>query len=153
MVLVQLGLNLGSPGSVEATWEQGDGGTGLGASCRAWWCDARVGSVCVCAWGRGSALGALGIVDASEWRVQGSVHGRSRVGLAWGIDPWAWCEVGGEVTGQKADGTLRALPGCPRRAWRRLGRRGVHELCLCTMGPGFGSLQGGGRLQGVKGGG
>jgi hypothetical protein len=95
---------------------------------RRWWCWVgrwlpctvvrRTGREHVCVYGgRGSALG---VVDASNRRVQGSMHGRSRVGLAWGIDPWAWSEAGGEVTGQEAEGALLALSGCPRRAcyWR-----------------------------------
>jgi hypothetical protein len=84
--------------------------------------------------GRGSALGALGVVDASKRHVQGGVHGRLLVGLAWGIGPWAWCDAGGEVTGQEADGAGLALPGCPRRAQRRPGRRGVAGLVLCHAG-------------------
>jgi hypothetical protein len=93
---------------------------------------------CVCVRGRGSALGALGIADVSKRRVQGSVHGRSRAGLAWGIDPWAQCEAGGEVTGQEADGALLTKWGCPRWPWRLAGRRGVLLACLCGVGSWFG---------------
>jgi hypothetical protein len=45
---VQSGLNLGSPGSFEVTWEQGEGGVGSVTGRRARGCGARDRSVCVC---------------------------------------------------------------------------------------------------------
>jgi hypothetical protein len=61
---------------------------------------------------------------------------------------WVWRRGDGSRGGRWRVGSA----GCPRWAWRRRRRRGVLELCLRTMGSGFGSLQGEGRLQGVKGG-
>jgi hypothetical protein len=80
------------------------------------------------------ALAALAARSTPVWHGRGGTHGRLRAGLAWGIDPWAWCDAGGEVTGQEADGAGLALPGCPRRAQRRPGRRGVAGLVLCHAG-------------------
>jgi hypothetical protein len=72
------------------------------------WHRACVSVPCRCAWREGldevrvhwnamHALRALGGSDASKRHGRGGVHGRSWAGLAWGIDPWARCEAGGEV--------------------------------------------------------
>jgi hypothetical protein len=84
--------------------------------------------MCVCARGRSVALG---VSDASKRREQGGVHGRTRAGLAWGIDPGCRGESGGEVIGQETDGGLLTKRGCPRWPWRWPGRREVLASRRC----------------------
>jgi hypothetical protein len=101
------------------------------------WCGAWPGGMQV----HGNTLHALRVLGGtvtSGWHGRGGTHGKSRAGLAWGIDPRCPGGCGGEVTGRGMDGGLLALPGCPRRAWRRPGRRGVAGLVLCHAGSGFG---------------
>jgi hypothetical protein len=71
---------MGLPGSVEVTWEQGDGGAGSGAGCRAWWCDARVGIMCVCTGG----VAALWVLWAPSTRQNGASRAACTVGLGLG---------------------------------------------------------------------
>jgi hypothetical protein len=98
-------------------------------------------------------LRALGGSDASKWHGQEGVYGRSRAGLAWGIDSSGRGKPGSEVTGQEMDGGMPTMRGCPWWPWRRPGRRGVLALCCCEVGLALGFLQGGDHLLGVKGGG
>jgi hypothetical protein len=78
-------------------------------------CSARLGEGGV----HGNDSGALGALAARwtpVWHGRGGTHGGLRAGLAWGIDPWAWCDAGGEVTGQELVGGAQA----------RLGAHGGH---------------------------
>jgi hypothetical protein len=79
-VSVRLGLNLGSPGPVEVTWEQGEGGAGSGAGRRTRGCDARVGSVCV----RTGDVAALWALWASSTRRNGTSRVACTVGFGLG---------------------------------------------------------------------
>jgi hypothetical protein len=46
---------------------------------------------------RRTCSGRAGRSGRSSWHGRGSVRGRSRAGLAQGIDPWVHCEAGGKV--------------------------------------------------------
>jgi hypothetical protein len=84
-----------------------------------------------------NAMRALRAPDgsiASDRRGRGGTHGKSRAGLAWGIDTRCPEGSGGEVTRRGMDGGLLARPGCPRWAWLRPWRRGVLLACRCEVG-------------------
>jgi hypothetical protein len=95
---------------------------------------------------RGNATRALRALDSlvtSTWHGRGVVHERSRRFLLLGIGSSCRRKPGGEGTGQGVDGGVLTGLGCPRWPWRLAGRRGVLAQCLCEVGLGLGSLQGG----------
>jgi hypothetical protein len=87
-------------------------------------------------WNTMPAPGAPGGSLTSVWHGRVASYGRAKVKPPRGIDPRCRGGSGGEVTGRGVDGGLLALPGCPRLAWRRPGRRGVAGLVLCHAGSG-----------------
>jgi hypothetical protein len=82
------------------------------------------------------ALRGLGVLTGTRRRGRGGANGHTRVILFWGIGSMGRDRSGGEVTSREVDGGVLALPGCPRLAWRRPGRREVAGLDLCHAGSG-----------------
>jgi hypothetical protein len=80
------------------------------------------------------ALGALSGRFGSGWHGQVECTVGSMVAAPWGIGSARAEGLDGEVTRRGMGGAGLALPGCPRRAQRRPGRRGVAGLVLCHAG-------------------
>jgi hypothetical protein len=87
-------------------------------------------------WNATPALGVLGGSLTSGWHGRVTSYGGAKLKLPREIDPRCLGGSGGEVTERGVNGGLLALPGCPRRAWRRPGRRGVAGVGLCHAGSG-----------------
>jgi hypothetical protein len=121
-----------SAGACQCNAGQGEGGIVLASRCRAGVRGER-------GWNVMHTLRALGGSDASKQRGRGGVHGRSRAGLAWGIDPWARCEAGGEVMAREVVGCTLTKHGVHRQRWRRPRRRrgGDGGSLLRGVGVGF----------------
>jgi hypothetical protein len=82
------------------------------------------------------ALRGLGVLTGTHRRGRGGAHGHARVIPFQGIGSTGRDRSAGEVTSWEVDGGMLALPGCPRLAWRRPGRREVAGLGLCHAGSG-----------------
>jgi hypothetical protein len=70
------------------------------------------------------------------WHGRDGMHGRSGAGLAWGIDPWARCEAGGETMVREVVSYTLPKHGAHGRRWRHPVCRRGGDGGLCGVGSG-----------------
>jgi hypothetical protein len=146
---VGVGLGRGWVATVRLGAGQSERRVGGDVPCR-WVWRARPGEDGV----HGNTRPAPYALDALRTTVQhgcSDAHGRARVLLSWGIDQARVEELGGEVTGPGAVGAVQPKMGVHDGQGDGAGGVGCLTGVSAQWGRGFGSLRGGGRLQGVNG--